>query len=65
MAIAKRRGMQLLMRLLLLTAVDTALQVRAKLQGFRGGEIGNAPFKIVKQTGAGQRMEQQLLPYCS
>jgi hypothetical protein len=28
------------------------LQVRAKLQAFRGGELANAPFRIVKQTGA-------------
>jgi hypothetical protein len=27
------------------------LQVRAKLQAFRGGELAEAPFRIVKTTG--------------
>ncbi|KAF6248849.1 Alpha/Beta hydrolase protein [Scenedesmus sp. NREL 46B-D3] len=31
--------------------LDKEDEVRAKLQAFRGGELGNAPFKIVKHTG--------------
>ncbi|KAF6248847.1 hypothetical protein COO60DRAFT_1466416, partial [Scenedesmus sp. NREL 46B-D3] len=36
---------------LLWACAHSVLQVRAKLQAFRGGEVGNAPFKIVKHTG--------------